>query len=67
MILTSGGNSDGLTIKADDDHPYVGITKEEWSAANCQFMNCLLKSGTLNRDDVEFYLLYMTWRINASG
>ena len=51
---------DQVTIKADDKHPYTGITLSEWSAANCRLMAHLLESQQLSYDHVTYYLAYTT-------
>ena len=51
---------DSVTIKADDKHPYSGITLSEWSAANCRLMALLIDSGQLKHEHVTYYLAYTT-------
>ena len=51
---------DQVTIKADDRHPYTGITLSEWSAANCRLMAHLLDSTQLQYAHVTYYLAYTT-------
>ena len=58
ILSTGGGNQDRLVLKPDEDHPYSGITIDEWGAANCRVMHALLVKGTLRRDHVEYYLAY---------
>ena len=49
-----------MVIHTEDEHPYSGVTVEEWGAANCRLMNFILQSGQLRRDHVEYYLAYST-------
>jgi hypothetical protein len=43
-----------------EDASYVGISIDEWGAANGRLLNYLLSSGNLVRADVEYYLAYTT-------
>ena len=55
------GQSQGdaqLVFTPDEEHPYSGISIEEWSAANCRVMADLIKTGDLALPDVEYYLAY---------
>lgn len=61
FILKSGtSNPETLILKADDEHPYLGIYMEEWGAANMRLVNHLLATKKLRREDIEFYLAYTT-------
>ena len=61
FVLKSGSaNSETLVLKADEEHPYLGIYMEEWGAANMRLLNHLLSSKKLRREDIEFYLAYTT-------
>ena len=61
FVLKSGNaNSETLVLKADEEHPYLGIYMEEWGAANMRQLNHLLSSKKLRREDIEFYLAYTT-------
>ena len=61
LVLTAkGDHADHLVLKTEDDHPYSGIYLDEWGAANCRLMNHLLQSNILKREDIEYYLSYMT-------
>lgn len=57
VVSQKGGDSE-LVIATDDDHPYSGLTIEEWSAANCRVMAHLLQTGQLATADIDFYLAY---------
>ena len=61
FVLKSGSaNSETLVLKADEEHPYLGIYMEDWGAANMCLLNHLLSSKKLGREDIEFYLAYTT-------
>ena len=61
FVLKSGSaNSETLVLKADEEHPYLGIFIEEWGAANMRLLNHLLATQKLRRNDIEFYLAYTT-------
>lgn len=61
FILRSGKtDQDTVLIKADEEHPYLGIFVEEWGAANMRLLNHLLSTDQLKREDIEFYLAYTT-------
>lgn len=61
FVLKSGAaNSETLVLKADEEHPYLGIFIEEWGAANMRLLNHLLATQKLCRNDIEFYLAYTT-------
>ena len=49
---------DRLVVRAEDQHPYAGITISEWGAANIRVMNKLLNTGDLERSNIEYYLSY---------
>ncbi len=60
-LVVSGGSGDSagqLLVRADDSHPYRGITHDEWGAANMRLLNHLLATGELARSQIEFYLAY---------
>ena len=57
MLSTADNN---VVVQRDDDHPYSGISVEEWSAANCHLMAYLMRSGSLRSAGVEYYLSYTT-------
>ena len=59
LVLSSKGqHSDQLVIKTEEDHPYLGISIDEWGGANCRLMNHLLHTGQLLRPQIEYYLAY---------
>lgn len=58
FVVSQKGGDSQLVIATDDDHPYSGLTIEEWSAANCRVMAHLLQTGQLATADIEFYLAY---------
>ena len=58
LVLSIADNN--VVVQRDDDHPYSGISVEEWSAANCHLMAYLMRSGSLRSADVEYYLSYTT-------
>ena len=58
LVLSTADNN--VVVQRDDDHPYSGISVEEWSAANCRLMAYLMRSGSLKSADVEYYLSYTT-------
>ena len=61
FVLKSGSaNSETLVLKADEEHPYLGIFIEEWGAANMRLLYHLLATQKLSRNDIEFYLAYTT-------
>ena len=61
FVLKSGSaNSETLVLKADEEHPYLGIYMEEWGAANMRLLNHLLSTKKLRRENIEFYLAYTT-------
>jgi hypothetical protein len=60
ILRTGTGDPETLVLKTEEEHPYLGIYIEEWSAANMRLLNHLLQSGALRRDEIEFYLAYTT-------
>lgn len=57
-VILSTADDDRLVLRADESHPYSGITLHEWGAANMRLLNRLLASGELPRDHIEYYLAY---------
>ena len=60
LVLTKGDGESGIVVQTNDDHPYAGITKDEWSAANCRLLSHMLRSGQLQNADIHYYLAYTT-------
>ena len=58
FVVSQKGGDSQLVIATDDDHPYSGMTIEEWSAANCRVMAHLLQTGQLATAHIDFYLAY---------
>lgn len=58
FVVGQQGGSSQLVLTTDDDHPYSGLSVEEWGAANCRVMAHLLRTGDLQQQDIEFYLAY---------
>lgn len=52
-------NEDGcMQVRADNTHPYAGVSLAEWGGANMRLLNQLLASGKLLHSEVEYYLAY---------
>lgn len=58
VVLARVEQSDELFLRTEDQHPYGGVTVDEWGAANLRLMNALLVSGDLKRCNIEFYMSY---------
>ena len=58
VLSRSTDDDDRLIVRTDDQHPYAGISVDEWGAANARVMNRLLQTGDLPRADIEYYLAY---------
>lgn len=58
VFLSKGGDGDTLVVRTESNHPYSGISLDEWGAANMRLMYALLADGSLARCDVEFYMAY---------
>ena len=59
-FILSKSQGDNIVLRSEEDHPYIGISIAEWSAANCRLMAHLLQTGELERCSVEYYLAYTT-------
>ena len=57
--LAQPGSEDNFVLK-QQEHPYSGISMDEWSAANCRLMSHLIHSGELSTEDIDYYLAYST-------
>ena len=57
LVLHTDG-PDQIILRADDSHPYKGLTVGEWGGANMRLLNFLLQEHRLNRDKIEFYMAY---------
>ena len=60
FVIATSVNDENLVLKQEDEHPYSGITMDEWSAANCRLMSYLIHSGELLSSNVDYYLAYST-------
>ena len=60
VLKYGSANAETLVLKADEEHPYLGIFMEEWGAANMRLLNHLLTTKKLARENIEFYLAYTT-------
>ena len=49
---------DHIVLRAEDSHPYKGLTVGEWGGANMRLLNFLLQEHKLSRDKIEFYMAY---------
>lgn len=58
FVLGEKQGDSHLVITTDDEHPYSGLSIEEWSAANCRVMAHLLQMGDLAISDIDYYLAY---------
>ena len=58
FVLGQRSGDSELVITSDDDHPYSGITIEEWGAANARIMAHLLHTGQLLPQHIEYYIAY---------
>ena len=67
FVIATSVNDENLVLKQEDEHPYSGITMDEWSAANCRLMSYLIHSGELLSSDVDYYLAYSTQIYDWAG
>lgn len=58
LVVGTEEGAQTLVIQEDTEHPYAGISIEEWGGANARLMHHLLKTGALRTADVDYYLAY---------
>ena len=60
VLAESATADDGhMVIRTDSDtHPYMGVSIEEWGAANARLTHHLTKTGALSTGDLDYYLAY---------
>ncbi len=54
----TGEGDNMLALRSDDNHPYRGISLDEWNSANVRLLSHLLATQELARADIEYYLAY---------
>ena len=57
-MLGQRSDDSELVITSDDDHPYSGITMEEWGAASARIMAHLLHTAQLLPQHIDYYIAY---------
>ena len=67
FVLAQSGSEDNFVLKQQEEHPYSGISIDEWSAANCRLMSHLIHSGELPTEDIDYYLAYSTQIYDWAG
>lgn len=59
LVLATEGEEKAFIIRSEErNHPYHGISIDEWGAANTRLMHHLFQTGMLKREDTEYYLAY---------
>ena len=58
QFVVNHNDGDQLVFRTEDDHPYSGLSIEEWGAANCRLMSHLIQIGQLRAPDLDYYLAY---------
>ena len=60
LVLTQSEEDGTLVMRAEDIHPYSGISIEEWGAANCRLLFAMMSDGAIKSEEVPYYLAYTT-------
>ena len=58
LLTTHDDGDDRLVVQSNEKHPYVGITIDEWGAANTRLMYHLMSTDDLPNQHIGFYLAY---------